>query len=441
MSRIAFLHAFGFGFGSKFSRPALINLLWASNSSSTGGTVWCLPADGLVTDPLQLTQIPAGYPRITGGRWLDPSWSPVDADGAALTTSLSVADAGTNLSLHSEDLSNIVWSLSAATIDSAVELYGDLTLDRLNIDPGPASHEFYTANTDNVVIVSGAPYTVSAFVKNDGERHVAIALWNGGNSITVTIDLNDGSITDTEVGAVSGTYIGHETEEVTPGLWRISLTASILASSAKILVAGAGSATPIYSSGQPTYTAVEGEDLIVGGVQFEAGTVLSPYRKTTTATVSTDADINTVPTPSVLTPQSGAVRLKVEPKSLEVFTVYLGSILSGGNEFSIYNPDVNTIRFRSIVSVAATDVDFAYTPTVGQKMVIDLAWDGTNIYLAVYDDGDTQPPLQFTSEPNAIAFNTTLDVGNLDGANMSPAEFDNNGVPVCYASKEAAGWS
>lgn len=188
--------------------------------------------------------------------------------------------AATNEILQSRNFGT-TWTTIAATIDLNVDSY----FDRLNIQA--------TANRHLVgQTLSGlsalTDYVLSALVKDDGERFVSLVLQTGSTNFhTVTFDLNDGTVSDTQTG---GTYTGNLSGSVMVGdKRRIWISAQSTSAPTGANICGAGSATPTLAFGSPTYTALAGEDLIIGDAQIETGTIPSSIIPTTTTTETRDA--------------------------------------------------------------------------------------------------------------------------------------------------------
>ncbi len=421
----------------------IIDLLQSTCTRATIRTVLAFPVDGVIADGESIQTIGINQPAIKGSRYLNPGWSSVDADGEALTTALSVFDASTNLPTFSEDLTGTGWTTNGATIDSAVKTFGDLSLDRINVT---ATSERHNAAPASFTIVSGSNYTSTAFLEDDGERFVFISLLASANDyITAVFDTLDGSMTDSDVGSTSGTLVSASAVEVDDGLWRVKLTGSLVFASAFVIVGGAGSATPTFLVGQPTYTALAGEDIIAGGIQCELGDVATAYTKTEAASVTRDSDINTVPTSSVLDKDLGAERIQFTPAGSGQVNKYLRSFfVDATHRIDLY---INATQvLAEYVNGASTDVAaFTYTHIATTPMLADIYWDSVVDELGVRAadqsgniDGETFQVATFAGLDSLPA---TSDIGHKDGADIAQGEFANNGFPVDYKSKEVAGWT
>ena len=395
----------------------IINLLLSTstrNSPTTGFT------DGL------LVTYPANTPSFNEG-------------------DLQNYNAGTNKQLQSEDFADGEWTKDNVTINSAVETSGDLTLDRLNVMAGAAAHQAFTTNP--FAVTSGVDETVTCFIKDDGERYAFISLFGSANDfVSAVFDLNDGSNTDSDVGGTSGTLTIADAKLVATNLWRLRLTANIALTSSRILVGGAGSATPTFSSGQPTYTAVDGEDLLIGGAQSETSPTPTPYIHTTTTAVTRSADVTTVDVPSFVkqdgdwafkfrgTPHQTAQALKAlfsfdsdatnyTEIQLNAANITANSVLGGVSNGAAVGPYVHTVDvpFETNVYYVAS------TKTLGIRSD-DVSGDISAV--AFVEDVLTSHPV----------ITSLLSTGNRNSLNQAVCDFDNDGVPVFYINKGAAGW-
>ena len=187
-----------------------------------------------------------------------------------------------NLCLQSENM-DITWTVSNAVINNDVTPAPDgSTADRLNVTASDAIHELNQA----ITVTSNEVHTVSAFVKNDGERYAYLNyLYSAANNVTIVVDLDTQTVTDTnELTSTLDSY-----GVVNYGDYsRIWLAANLGAVTAvDIRFGAAGDAKPsTYTDGRPQFLAVAGEDLFFFGAQASKTSTLIPYVATTTTTQS-----------------------------------------------------------------------------------------------------------------------------------------------------------
>lgn len=306
--------------------------------------------------------------------------------------------AATNKILQSEDLSDAAWSTSSCSIDSAVETYGALSLDRINVTAADDKHEVYT--TAGVAMTANTDQALTAYVKDDGERYAFLAIISGGTSwATAVFDLNDGSTSDTSVGGVSGTVTSSSAEKLPNGLWRLQAMLQTDNASTTPVVGAAGSATPAYVTGQPSFLAVAGEDLLVGGVHMEESGFASSYIKTTTATVTRASATLSNTSTGILTSESGAGRIVSTLSGLSTINTLIGSYVDANNYILIAYTGGLMKLFTSNSGVVNI-VTKAYTPTPGVPFVLEFYWTTAGKWLRAYSKG---------TDPSGVAWSTDAD--------------------------------
>lgn len=401
----------------------ILNLMTASNESTTGGSCWCLPVGGLKADLLQLIQMPAGYPRITGARWLAPGWSDKDADGVSLTTSLSIADAGTNLVLQSDTLAP-TWVPTGTTLSTGVVVEAAVN----------STHNRYQPITGlDTTIIRCVAFKVRPKERTKGRISIATAA--EANGIYIDFDLTAETVTPGVYGF--GVIKASGIKELPDGSYLVWVSGTQQAGTVTLYPA----VWLRNNAGDVSYLGDITKGMYVDWCDVTESSFPEPHRVTTTATVSTDADICKQPSSeSIVSVNEGAIRFKLTPLSEDTVNVSSGSYIDANNYALIANSDANTMRFLNVYAGAPAFVDFSYTPTLGQKMVVDMAWDDEKLYLAVYDDGDPQPEFQEAVETNPKSLGLFIEIGSLNEANVSPGEYDNTGYPIHFQTKEKAGW-
>ena len=208
--------------------------------SSTSGETWTLNGNASVFQP------------------------PVDASGPF---GYLAEKASTNLALQSEDFTTS-WVAQGSTIsaNAAVAPDGTTTMDRVVVGTTTAIHNVY----QNISTTVDTNYTYSVYMKDDGAGFGGISLGHGTNFVAVVVDLSTGLVTDTEVGAGSGTIVATGCEDVGNGIYRVWISGRIGNAAGWMFLFASDAAVPAtWLSGRPSYTGVLGEDILVWGAQVE----------------------------------------------------------------------------------------------------------------------------------------------------------------------------
>ena len=386
-----------------------IDLMQASCDRDNARTVWALPADGVIADGLSLLKIGIDVPAFTGGRYLNPGWSSVDADGVGLANALSIADALTNvcacLKANPTDTTgvNTVSGDGAASVVSSPAALAAANLDQVCLDK---VYQFTGGSTGSVFTING---------QTGDTDPASILAWVRKTAGSGTTNMQLGAVGAVEITGSSFTRL--VSENLTPTAVDL-LTFSV-------------------AIGDTV------EMILPNSVKDAFAPVTPIIGDTDTAAAKTrDADICTLPSSvSVVSQTEGAIRFKYTPSHDHITLVSSGSYIDADNNAAIYNSDANTIRFLNVYNTLAKFVDFSYTPAVSQAMIIDMAWDAGKLYLSVYDDGDAQPAFQETVETNPKSLGLFIEIGSLNGSNVADGEYANDGYPIHWKNKEAAGWS
>jgi hypothetical protein len=229
--------------------------------SSTSGETWTLNGNASVFQP------------------------PVDASGPF---GYLAEGASTNLALQSEDFTTS-WVAQGSTIsaNAAVAPDGTTTMDRVVVGTTTAIHNVY----QNISTTVDTNYTYSVYMKDDGAGFGGISLGHGTNFVAVVVDLSTGLVTDTEVGAGSGTIVATGCEDVGNGIYRVWISGRIGNAAGWMFLFASDAAVPAtWLSGRPSYTGVLGEDILVWGAQVEQSTYPTSYIATAAAAVTRNAD-------------------------------------------------------------------------------------------------------------------------------------------------------
>lgn len=245
----------------------------AGTLSLSNGSAVTVSRSGVMTcttdDWATFTTVAANKPCVVGG-------------------ALHVAPGATNLHVQSEDLSTS-WSLSNATIsatNSATFADGALTMD--TVTPSSATGHAY----QHLTVSSGTgPWTNSGWMRAESgtaAARIRTQCITTGNAATCTCWRADG-------GAISATMSGAGCNcDFTASTTRMRVGSTITCDAANTTIrSGFGSSASDVT--------------IVGGTQFETGSVATPYIPTIAATVTRGGQTATVPTPAFLTNSIGCV--------------------------------------------------------------------------------------------------------------------------------------
>ena len=244
-----------------------------------------------VTDPLTQLKSLLFKQGQAGGIWV-PSLSPTmissESFGTGVQTFLDLSGNGKNatqassgsrpawgrvpksgrrnLQLHSEDLSNVLWTKTAVTLGSVQIVNGNVAVTEIVEDATTDQHRLQYLYSR----VSGQQYTVSVYAKKGvGTRFLILNFANFmGAEAGFNLD------TGTTVNVTGSAAI----ESIGGGVYRCSVTGT---------APSTGTATgflQIDDNGSSGSYAGDGvSSIFVGGVQFETGSTATAYQKVTTA--------------------------------------------------------------------------------------------------------------------------------------------------------------
>ena len=163
---------------------------------------------------------------------------------------------------------------------------------------GTTTANQFVENTSNdrhivyqgVSLPSTGVYTFSMFLKQGTGRYLQLQLSpTPATSYGVIVDLQDGIITDTRVGA-SATNTSSSIANYGNGWYRVSVTCQCVAGLVYPIIAGSNSAIPTYNTNNnPTYTGTS-QSWLIWGANFEAGAFPTSYIPTVAASLTRNAD-------------------------------------------------------------------------------------------------------------------------------------------------------
>jgi hypothetical protein len=205
------------------------------------------------------------------------------------TAGLLVEESRTNITIYSEDFSNVAWSSANFTLtpDDETAPDGTTTADKIIEDTGSVQPR--AAQT--VTLVANATYTFSMYVKvASGTRNFALEIRDGTttNGIRATFDLETISLV-TAVSLGNGVYASSSIKDAGNGWRRLTLT-------------GIGSSTVTsmraafrFTIGTTTvYTGNGTSGFYIWGAQLEAGAFPTSYIPTVASQVTRTADVATM---------------------------------------------------------------------------------------------------------------------------------------------------
>lgn len=322
------------------------------------------------SDPLRLIKGTGSlsFTRATSATYVHPTTGLITAaaSGALRIESNGALIEGqrTNLALQSEALGGTPWSLARVTVDNNVMLApdGTLTAEKITCD-GTATntHAIYQGGityTDNV------PYTTSIFLKKGaGTFSTWAAIRNSskdGTEAHAYVNLDTCSI-----GSVVGTGA---TGRVTPydnGWCRIWVSDNV--------ATGAGSPTiSVYMAEADNDKIFSGDSasyIYAWGVSSENNASFpSSYIPTTTAAVTRNADVLSVPNSGNFNAYTGTVAFTYNPNQLtstgyawSAKTYFSVAYISGGTSYRITEgTNIGTYATKSISSIG-TDYKLAHS--------------------------------------------------------------------------------
>jgi hypothetical protein len=317
--------------------------------------------------------------------------------------SILVEPQRTNLALRSEEFENAAWGKLRSTIsaNSLVSPDGNTNADTLvaNVDTA------ITYGLDFSTLTGTGIFTASVFAKKGSVDWMYIRQGNSGGGTTVArawFDLNNGTI-----GITSPSAISHKIEDYGNGWYRCSMTFEVLSGGIprpQFYISNGDGVAPFDSDGT--------QSINIWGAQLEEGSYATSYIKTTSASVTRNADVISKTGISSLIGQSEGtlfVDFDFDGSGFGLtndFFLYVGD---GANTDSIYIDYFNNI-FRWVVfngSTLAFYTDLATTNgrhklALGYKAGQYVAYADGNLILA--DTNATAPP---TCAMLSIAQNVT----------------------------------
>lgn len=220
-----------------------------------------------------------------------------------------------------------------------------------------------------ITVNNGENFTVSCYLKNKDRRYVTLvgSGLNSNNWFAATIDLVDGSITQTGAGA-SGNLVQAVVEPLFNGIYRLAVTgnAADSASRASVWIFLSDTATPTYGAyGQSLHDGA-GLGVYIYGAQLEAGSTPSSYIPTNGATVTRAAETLTVPAANLPWP---------EPEVIGEELVTNGTF----NDTSWWGVDASWTIADGVATVTGNDQLYSPANWVSSAVPVLISFDVTQV--------------------------------------------------------------
>jgi hypothetical protein len=182
----------------------------------------------------------------------------------------------TNAALQSETFDNASWTKTRVTISANVAEAPDGTTsaDKL-VEDGTVANTHLMLQ--QYAVTSGTYYTYSIYAKAAERTHVRLNFGGDNGAFSdagAVFDLSDGSVFNQTAG------IGAVIEDIGDGLYRCSATALALATVTGVL------RTELHDGTSVIYDGDGASGIYVWGAQFQTGSMVTTYIKTTTAPVA-----------------------------------------------------------------------------------------------------------------------------------------------------------
>jgi len=205
---------------------------------------------------------------------------------------LLIEESRTNSLTYSEDFSNVIWSLSGASVttNTAVSPAGTTSADSIVEDATTSGHRA----AQIVALNSTVAYTATFYIKASGRTWGTVLIDdNGGNGVRGFFNLSNGTLGTLSTSGTA-TNGSQSITAINNGWYRCTVScipSSANSGSVRAFVAGTTADTVGSYAGSSGLTSV-----FVWGAQLEAGAFPTSYIPTTTTALTRAADVASVNT-------------------------------------------------------------------------------------------------------------------------------------------------
>jgi hypothetical protein len=320
--------------------------------------------------------------RLEGGVWVNKG--------------LLIEEQRANLALRSEEINNAYWFKIETTVtaDQITAPDGTTTADAVF---ETTANDFHYIRTGNITInATSSPFTVSIFIKANGRTRGQCKLGYLAGSfqeISATFNLSSGLITST--GASAGALVeGSSLTDVGDGWYRITLSGYTGQSGVHALQVFIAN-----DVGSGSYAGDVTKGFYFWGAQLEAGAFPTSYIKTTTASVTRNADVASM----------------TSTNFSDWYNATEGTVFWQGD----------TANAIAITNVALRGYEIS-DGTVNERISFNLGFEGNTRALVVADGGVTQCNI-FSPDPAvALVANQTYKAASAYKLNDFAHSLDGN---------------
>jgi hypothetical protein len=243
------------------------------DDSTTAGTIYIQDAmlnEGLVAQSYIETTTTAVYEGITD------DVPRVDYSGGGCP-SLLLEPSRTQLLPQSEYANSSDWNNGGTTYENNAATSPEGVDNAIKVSEDTSTAFHYLGSQKTGVSTAG-DYAISGFIKKGSRRYAGLRGVTNGfvNRYFVLVDLNDGSVVDTNTFG-SGVTWSHNVTEYANGWYRIEITGGHTSGTIDATFGLSDSDSPSYTGGLPVYNGVSGEHIFCYGLQIEAGSYVSSY--------------------------------------------------------------------------------------------------------------------------------------------------------------------
>ena len=306
----------------------------------------------------------------------------LDYSGGASCPSLLLEPSRTQLLPQSEYANSSDWNNGGTTYENNAGTSPEGVDNAIKVSEDTSTAFHYLGSQKTGVSTAG-DYTISAFIKKGSRRYAGLRGVTNGfvNRYFVLVDLNDGSVVDTNTFG-SGVTWSHNVTAYANGWYRIEITGGHTSGTIDGTFGLSDSDSPSYTGGLPTYNGVSGEHIFCYGLQIEAGSYPTSYIPTYGSSVTRGNDgfaLSSLPSFSNNTEFS--IYLELTRTAVDTGQIgqhyYFYSVSPTAFNFWLHvDAPSAQIRFRDALSSNTTMSTISFSANETKKIVIKS--DGTN---------------------------------------------------------------